>query len=117
MKSDNHFEEGIILKKGNKILSKIGLVKKDILTLVGFKEPCFVGEIYFDEFKQYVMNSKLNLNPINKFQNSYRDLSFLIKEEVTMNEILLVIKKLNSSILKTISFFLYYTNLNKKFWI
>ena len=105
LKSDNHFEEGIILKKGNKILSKIGLVKKDILNLVGFKEPCFVGEIYFDEFKQYVMNSKIKFNPINKFQNSYRDLSFLIKEEVTMNEILLIIKKLNSSILKTISLF------------
>ena len=105
LKSDNHFEEGIILKKGNKILSKIGLVKKDILNLVGFKEPCFIGEIYFDEFKQYVMNSKIKFNPINKFQNSYRDLSFLIKEEVTMNEILLVIKKLNSSILKTISLF------------
>jgi phenylalanyl-tRNA synthetase beta chain len=105
LKSDNHFEEGIILKKGNKILSKIGLVKKDILNLVGFKEPCFVGEIDFDEFKQYVMNSKIKFNPINKFQNSYRDLSFLIKEEVTMNEILLIIKKLNSSILKTISLF------------
>ena len=105
LKSDNHFEEGIILKKGNKILSKIGLVKKDILNLVGFKELCFVAEIYFDEFKQYVMNSKIKFNPINKFQNSYRDLSFLIKEEVTMNEILLIINKLNSSILKTISLF------------
>ena len=105
IKSDNYYEEGITIKKGNKILSKIGLVKKDILKLVGFKEPCFVGEIYFNEFKQYIMNSKIKFNNINKYQNTYRDLSFLIKEEVTMNEILLIIKKLNYSILKTISLF------------
>ena len=103
--SDTYFEDGIIFKKENKILSKIGLVKNEILNIVSFKEPCFVGEIYFDEFKQYVMNSKIKFNPINKFQNSYRDLSFLIEEEVTMNEILLIINKLNSSILKTISLF------------
>ena len=105
LKSDTHFEDGIILKKENKILSKIGLVKNEILNLVSFKEPCFVGEIYFDEFKQHVINSKIKFKTINKFQNSFRDLSFLINEEITMNEILLSINKLNFSILKTISLF------------
>ena len=81
------------------------MVKKDILSLVGFKESCFIGEIYFNEFKNYIMNSKIKFNSINKFQKTYRDLSFLIAEEVTMNEILLKIKKLKSPILKTISLF------------
>lgn len=105
IKSDEYFEEGIKIKKGNKIISKIGLVKNDIMDIVGFKEPCFVAEIYFDEFSNYAMNSKIKFKPINKFQKSYRDLSFLIEEKITMNEILMLIKKLNFSILKTISLF------------
>ena len=105
IKSDKYFGEGIILKKGNNILSKIGLVKKEVLNLVGFKETCFIGEIYFNEFKNYIMNSKIKFSSINKFQKTYRDLSFLIIEEVTMHEVLLKIKELNSPILKTISLF------------
>lgn len=105
IKSDKYFSEGIILKKGNNILSKIGLVKKEVLNLVGFKETCFIGEIYFNEFKNYIMNSKIKFSSINKFQKTYRDLSFLIIEEISMNEVLLKIKELNSPILKTISLF------------
>ena len=52
-----------------------------------------------------IANSKPKIKPINKFQKVYRDLSILIPEDVTMQEIKHAIDQLKSKLLKNTTLF------------
>ncbi len=102
---DHLWEEGLMVKKGKYTLAKIGTVRKEISSLIGLKKPCFVSEIYFDILIKSNANSKSKFKPINKFQKVFRDLSILISEEVTMQEITNSINQVNSKLLKNTTLF------------
>ena len=102
---DHLWEEGLMVKKGKYTLAKIGTVRKEISSLIGLKKPCFVSEIYFDSLIKSNANSKSKFKPINKFQKVFRDLSILISEEVTMQEITNSINQVNSKLLKNTTLF------------
>ena len=102
---DHLWEEGLMVKKGKYTLAKIGTVRKEISSLIGLKKPCFVSEIYFDSLIKANANSKSKFKPINKFQKVFRDLSILISEEVTMQEITNSINQVNSKLLKNTTLF------------
>ena len=102
---DSFFHEGILFKTAKKVIAKIGFIKENILTLVGVKETCYVAVINIDNFMTASNQSKNKIKPINKFQKSFRDLSVLIDEEVSMNEMVTSMKNINSTLLKSISLF------------
>ena len=102
---DSYFQEGILIKKSQEVLATIGLIKKDILNILGYKEICYLAVIKIDPFIKSSNQFKNKIKAVNKFQKSYRDLSILIEEEVSMNEIMKSIKNINSTILKSISLF------------
>lgn len=102
---DSYFQEGILIKNSQEVLATIGLIKKDILNILGYKEICYLAEIKIDPFIKSSNQFKNKIKAVNKFQKSYRDLSILIEEEVSMNEIMKSIKNINSTILKSISLF------------
>jgi phenylalanyl-tRNA synthetase beta chain len=102
---DHLWEKGLMVKKGKYTLAKIGTVRKEISSLIGLKKPCFVSEIYFDSLIKANANSKSKFKPINKFQKVFRDLSILISEEVTMQEITNSINQVNSKLLKNTTLF------------
>ena len=66
---------------------------------------CYVAVINIDNFITTSDKSKNKIKPINKFQKSFRDLSVLIDEEVSMNEMVTSVKNINSTLLKSISLF------------
>ena len=102
---DSYFQEGILIKNSQEVLATIGLIKKDILNILGYKEICYLAVIKIDPFIKSANQFKNKIKAVNKFQKSYRDLSILIEEEVSMNEIMKSIKNINSTILKSISLF------------
>ena len=102
---DHLWEEGLSLMKGKYKLATVGTVRKEISNLIGFKKHYFISEIYFDNLMKVIANSKPKIKPINKFQKVYRDLSILIPEDVTMQEIKHAIDQLKSKLLKNTTLF------------
>ena len=103
--------------KGKDKLAKVGTVRKEISNLIGFKKHYFISEIYFDNLMVIIANSKPKIKPINKFQKVYRDLSILIPEDVTMQEIKNSIDQVKSKLLKNTTLFDIYRdkkNIGKK---
>ena len=114
---DHLWEEGLSLMKGKYKLATVGTVRKEISNLIGFKKHYFISEIYFDNLMKVIANSKPKIKPINKFQKVYRDLSILIPEDVTMQEIKHAIDQLKSKLLKNTTLFDIYRdkkNIGKK---
>ena len=114
---DHLWEEGLSLTKGKYKLATVGMVRKEISNLIGFKKHYFISEIYFDNLMKVIANSKPKIKPINKFQKVYRDLSILIPEDVTMQEIKHAIDQLKSKLLKNTTLFDIYRdkkNIGKK---
>ena len=105
LKKDHLWEEGLSLTKGKHKLATVGTVRKEISNLIGFKKHYFISEIYFDNIMKVIANSKPKIKPINKFQKVYRDLSILIPEDVTMQEIKHAIDQLKSKLLKNTTLF------------
>ena len=117
LKKDHLWEEGLSLTKGKHKLATVGTVRKEISNLIGFKKHYFISEIYFDNIMKVIANSKPKIKPINKFQKVYRDLSILIPEDVTMQEIKHAIDQLKSKLLKNTTLFDIYRdkkNIGKK---
>ena len=117
LSKDHLWEEGLLIKKGKYTLGTIGTVREEIHDLIGFKKPCFISEIYFDNLMKIIANSKTKIKPINKFQKVFRDLSILISEEVTMQEIINSVNQVNSKLLKNTTLFDIYRdkkNIGKK---
>ena len=114
---DHLWEEGLSLVNGKYKLATIGTVRKEISDLIGFKKHYFISEIYFDNLMKIITNSKLKIKPINKFQKVFRDLSILISEDVTMQEIKNSIAQVKSKLLKNTTLFDIYRdkkNIGKK---
>ena len=86
-------------------MATVGTVRKEISNLIGFKKHYFISEIYFDNLMKVIANSKPKIKPINKFQKVYRDLSILIPEDVTMQEIKHAIDQLKSKLFKNTTLF------------
>ena len=114
---DHLWEEGLSVFKGKYKLATIGAVRKEISNLIGFKKHYFISEIYFDNLMKIIANSKPKIKPINKFQKVFRDLSILIPEDVTMQEIKNSIDQVKSKLLKNMTLFDIYRdkkNIGKK---
>jgi len=114
---DHLWEEGLSVFKGKYKLATIGTVRKEISNLIGFKKHYFISEIYFDNLMKIIANSKPKIKPINKFQKVFRDLSILIPEDVTMQEIKNSIDQVKSKLLKNMTLFDIYRdkkNIGKK---
>jgi phenylalanyl-tRNA synthetase beta chain len=105
LRKDHLWEEGLSFKKAKHKLATIGTVRKEISNLIGFKKHYFISEIYFDSLMKIILDSKTEIKPINKFQKVFRDLSVLINEEVTMQEITSSVNQINSKLLKKTTLF------------
>jgi phenylalanyl-tRNA synthetase beta chain len=114
---DHLWEEGLSVMKGKYKLATIGTVRKEISNLIGLKKHYFISEIYFDNLMKIIANSKPKIKPINKFQKVFRDLSILIPEDITMQEIKNSIDQVKSKLLKNTTLFDIYRdkkNIGKK---
>jgi phenylalanyl-tRNA synthetase beta chain len=105
LRTDQLWKEGLSFKNGKHKLATIGTVRNEISNLIGFKKHYFISEIYFDSLMKIIADSKPKIKSINKFQKVFRDLSVLINEEVTMQEITNSVNQINSKLLKNTTLF------------
>lgn len=104
------WSEGISISYQKKEIAKIGLLNSDLLSKMDLSSSCYIAELNWDAILPYAFKTSTSFKPINKFQKVNRDLSFLINEEVTLDELLQCVSKVKNKILQTVSLFDVYRN-------
>jgi phenylalanyl-tRNA synthetase beta chain len=104
------WEEGITINHQKKEIAKIGLLNSDLLSKMDVSSSCYIAELNWDAILPYAHKTSTSFQHINKFQKVYRDLSFLINEEITFNELLKCVGTVKNKILQNVSLFDVYRN-------
>ena len=102
------FKYGLSIKQNNLHVAKIGLLDKNITSLVGVEQDIFYAEIDFDRLLNYAKTG-FNVEEISKFPEVRRDLSLVLDQSVSFEDIRAVIEEREfKGILKDINVFDYY---------
>lgn len=105
------FSEGISLAIGKDILVEFGTVKKNISKHFDIKQEVFYADFDWNRIQKYVSN-KIKFTDIPKYPEVRRDLSLLLDESVTFENIYAISKQTEKALLKEISLFDVYQGKN-----
>jgi phenylalanyl-tRNA synthetase beta chain len=105
------FAYGLSYQLNKKEIAKIGLVQPKIAKLTEIKVPVFYADIDWDYlFKQF--NDTATYQEISKFPEVRRDLSIVLNDFVTFDQIRKIAFKLESKLLKSVNVFDVYQGQN-----
>ena len=100
------------------LVIELGLVSNALKTTIGVKDTVYVANIYWDRLFNKLSDKAIIFKPIIKFPKVYRDLSLLIDNAVSFENLKNTALKSNNSILKDVHLFDIYngkgTGENKK---
>ena len=82
-----------------------GKVNKKISKKFGIKQEVFYADFNWDLVLRLVLNTKIKFSEITKFPNVKRDLSLLINNKITFEELLQIAKETEKKILKSVNLF------------
>lgn len=105
------FAEGMGFAIGNEVIAEFGTIKKSVLKHFDIKQDVFFGDVNWDAIQKYVSN-KIKLVDIPKFPEVRRDLALLVNQSVTFEELYVVAKQTEKSLLKNINLFDVYEGKN-----
>ena len=105
------FSEGISLNIGKETIVEFGTVKKNILKHFDIKQEVFYADFDWDRIQKYVSN-KIKFTDIPKYPEVRRDLSLLLDESVTFENIYAIAKQTEKALLKEVSLFDVYQGKN-----
>jgi phenylalanyl-tRNA synthetase beta chain len=105
------FNEGIALALGNDILVEFGTVKKSILKHFDIKQDVFYADFNWSLILKLISN-KIKFQEIPKYPEVKRDLSLLLDEQVTFENLYTVARSTEKNLLKEISLFDVYKGKN-----
>jgi phenylalanyl-tRNA synthetase beta chain len=105
------FSEGISLNIGKESIVEFGTVKKSILKHFDIKQEVFYADFDWDRIQKYVSN-KIKFTDIPKYPEVRRDLSLLLDESVTFENIYTIAKQTEKALLKEVSLFDVYQGKN-----
>jgi phenylalanyl-tRNA synthetase beta chain len=105
------FSEGISLTIGKETIVEFGTVKKSILKHFDIKQEVFYADFDWDRIQKYVSN-KIKFTDIPKYPEVRRDLSLLLDESVTFENIFAIAKQTEKALLKEVSLFDVYQGKN-----
>lgn len=109
--SQDVFAEGMGFAIGNEVIAEFGTIKKSVLKHFDIKQDVFFGDVNWDAIQKYVSN-KIKLVDIPKFPEVRRDLALLVNQSVTFEELYVVAKQTEKSLLKNINLFDVYEGKN-----
>jgi phenylalanyl-tRNA synthetase beta chain len=109
--SQDVFAEGIGFAIGNEVIVEFGTIKKSVLKQFDIKQDVFYGDLNWDAIQKYVSN-KIKVVDIPKFPEVRRDLALLVSQSVTFEELYIVAKQTEKSLLKNINLFDVYEGKN-----
>ncbi|HOL75321.1 MAG TPA: hypothetical protein PLM87_06865, partial [Bacteroidales bacterium] len=96
----------------NKLLSTIGEVKNDVLRYFDIDTPVLYAEIYLENLYELYLNNEVKYTEPNKFPIVKRDLSLLLDNDISFQQIKDVIYKTASKYVKDINLFDVYDGKN-----
>ena len=102
--SQDVFAEGMGFAIGNEVIAEFGTIKKSVLKQFDIKQDVFFGDVNWDAIQKYVSN-KIKLVDIPKFPEVRRDLALLVNQSATFEELYVVAKQTEKSLLKNINLF------------
>jgi phenylalanyl-tRNA synthetase beta chain len=109
--SQDVFAEGMGFAIGNEVIAEFGTIKKSVLKQFDIKQDVFYGDLNWDAIQKYVSN-KIKVVDIPKFPEVRRDLALLVSQSVTFEELYIVAKQTEKSLLKNINLFDVYEGKN-----
>jgi phenylalanyl-tRNA synthetase beta chain len=109
--SQDVFAEGVGFSIGNEVIAEFGTIKKSVLKQFDIKQGVFYGDLNWDAIQKYVSN-KIKVVDIPKFPEVRRDLALLVSQSVTFEELYVVAKQTEKSLLKNINLFDVYEGKN-----
>lgn len=109
--SSDVYAEGMGFAIGNEVIAEFGSIKKSVLKQFDIKQEVFFGDVNWDAIQKYISN-KIKLVDIPKFPEVRRDLALLVNQSVTFEELYLVAKQTEKSLLKNINLFDVYEGKN-----
>jgi phenylalanyl-tRNA synthetase beta chain len=105
------FAEGLAISVGNDTIVEFGMVKKSILKHFDIKQAVFYADFNWSAVLKLV-SSKIKITELSKYQEVRRDLSLLIDDKTTFDEIYAIARKSEKSLLKEIDLFDVYQGKN-----
>ena len=102
---DPRFTYALEYHNGNTTLGRVGELDTAIQEKLSIQEPVHIAELHFERLLSDHKKSKLNIKELSKFPSSRRDLALVIDENIRFEEILAIIRKAKSKILKNVSLF------------
>jgi len=106
------FNDGLTYKIAKKKVADIGWIRPDLKKYFGLKNDVFVALINWDVVLSLLVMNKVKFKEITKFPAVKRDLSLLLDENITFEEIEKIAKKCDRRLLKEVSLFDVYKGKN-----
>lgn len=104
LKNDALLEQGLLLKRGEREIGKLGKVKNVLLKDFGIKQDLFFAELSTSLLFRGA-NPKLAIQDVPKFPEVRRDLSLVIDKRVTFNDIQDLVRATEKWLVKNIIVF------------
>ena len=99
------FEDGLMYKYKKKRLVCFGEVTKDLSNKFGIKSDVYIADFNWDLIVDLVKNKKITYTPVNKYPKVRRDLSLLIDNNISFDELEKIAKGIDNIVLKSINLF------------
>lgn len=99
------FEDGLMYKYKKKRLVCFGEVTKDLSNKFGIKSDVYIADFNWDLIVDLVKNQKITYTPVNKYPKVRRDLSLLIDNNISFDELEKIAKGIDNNVLKSINLF------------
>ncbi len=105
-------EDGLTYKIAKKKVADTGWIRNDIKNHFGLKNDVFVALINWDVVLELMSMNKVKFKELTKFPAVKRDLSLLLDDAITFEEIETIAKKCDRKLLKEVSLFDVYKGKN-----
>ncbi len=103
--TDNQFANGILIRTKEKILVKLGSVRKALLKSFDIGNEVFYADFNWDAIQRLARKTETQVTEVSKFPSVRRDLSMVIDSRVNFSQIENVAYKTERKLLKAINLF------------
>ncbi len=100
-----NLSSGIVYRKGDKALVEFGSVSRKALKMLDISGEVFYADFDWDLVIRSVRNNKIAYKEVSKFPSVRRDLSMLLNNEVTFDQLKQIALKTEKGILKEVNVF------------
>lgn len=100
----NIFSFGVNYTYNNKVIAQAGMVSNKILQMNSIEQDVFYAEIYWETLVE-LYKEKVSFQEISKYPEVQRDLSLVLDQEVSFQEIKNIAEKTERNLLKSVNVF------------